>query len=64
MMIIAEKIKASGVTDLQISEATGLPISTIWRWRKGLTNPNLVNVAALARAIRCHPADLIPKEPT
>jgi transcriptional regulator with XRE-family HTH domain len=63
-MTIAEKIRASGVTDKQISEATGVPIPTAWRWRKGLTHPNIVNVAALARAIGCKPADLIPDEAT
>jgi hypothetical protein len=62
MMLVAEKIQASGVSDKTISEATGLPIPTVWRWRTGKGLPNLVNVSALARAIRCHPADLIPPE--
>lgn len=62
MKIIADKISASGVSDKVIAEAIGMPISTVWRWRKGLTRPNIDNIAALARAIRCHPADLIPGE--
>jgi len=61
-MIISEKIRASGVSDLTISEATGLSVSSVWRWRQGLTNPNIAHISALARVLKCKPADLIPKE--
>ena len=61
-MSIPEKMAASGKADKEIAEELGLPTPTVWRWRKGLTRPNVVNIRSLARVIGCKPLELIPEE--
>jgi len=59
---ISESIKLSGLSDKHIAETLGIPAPTVWRWRKGLTKPNIVNIMPLSRALDCDPLDLIPGE--
>ena len=59
-MDIPERIRASKKTDLQLSAEIGVTIPAIWRWRKGLTRPNIANIAGLAASLDCGVRDLLP----
>jgi len=61
-MSIPERIQASGKTDKEIAAALGISTPAAWRWRKGLTSPNIVNIRPLAKALGCKPLELIPEE--
>ena len=62
-MEISERIVASRRTDREISNAIGATVPAVWKWRKGETRPNIKFIAALAEALGCDPADLIPPKP-
>ena len=60
-MDIPDRIRLSKKTDLQLSAEIGVSIPAIWRWRKGLTRPNIANIASLAASLDCGVRDLVPE---
>ncbi len=62
-MKISERIEKSRRSDLEISNMVGVAAPVVWRWRRDKATPHLRFVAALADAIGCEPADLIPPAP-
>ena len=60
-MTTAEKIKASDLTLNDLADQAGVPYATARRWSLGQSEPKLNQIAALARALGCEPADLIPE---
>ncbi len=60
-MTIPELIKASGLSDKELAISAGVDNATAWRWRTGRRKPSLDQVDNLARALKIHPADLIPR---
>ena len=53
-------ITNSGLTNQEISAATGVNTSTAWRWRTGQVVPKIDDLAKLAKVLGCRPADLRP----
>ena len=45
---LAEKIKATGVTQFQISEETGVNANDLSRWKNGQAVPEMDNLLRLA----------------
>ena len=62
-MEISARIVASRRTDREIAKAVGTAVPVVWQWRSGKTRPHIRFIAALAEAIGCEPADLIPPPP-
>lgn len=62
-MDISQRICASRRTDREIAAAVGVAVPVVWKWRTGKTTPRVKFIAALAQAIGCAPADLIPPAP-
>ena len=62
-MEISTRIVRSRRTDKEIAAAVGTAITVVWLWRQGKTRPHIRFIAALAGAIGCEPADLIPPPP-
>ena len=53
-------IQASSLSLQDLAKAAEVPYQTARRWAIGENEPKLHQVAALARALKCKPADLIP----
>ncbi len=56
----AEKIRASGLSLQDLATAAEVPYQTARRWAIGESEPKLHQVAGLAHALGCKPAELIP----
>lgn len=53
-------IAASDLSLQDLAEAAEVPYQTARRWSIGESEPKLHQVAGLARALGCEPAELIP----
>jgi len=52
----------AGLTTRELSEQTGIPLSTIQSWDGGQKSPSIDNFPALAEALGVTVRNLIPKE--
>ena len=60
---IAERRKAIGWTQDQLSELIGVDAETISRFERGVTVPSLLTLDTLARVLKASVAELLSEEP-
>ena len=53
-----------GLTQAQLAAAAGLHQSQVSRFERGDRNPSIKQAAAIAQALRCSVASLLPTVPT
>ena len=56
----AKMIEASSLSLQDLAAAAEVPYQTARRWSIGESEPKLHQIAGLARALGCKPAELIP----
>ena len=63
MTPLSRKIIESGMTKKELAEKSGVPLVTIDQWTRRLRrNPNVYQLAKVARVLGCHIEDIIEPE--